>query len=238
MLIRGLPNITTVAERPRSVHHLRPLHRAGGHSGQHAEARGRLQDDGAELSKAASPAPSTCARASPSMRQGLHINGNVRGVYSDKSKETDPDLGLTLSDTWDVGAGDFGVLVGASYHAPQLSRGARVQRGADRRLVSKRNRTSAARHFPFNAAHPAARRRTSRGRSSSARFRSRATGAAPRSTPRSNGARTRTPSSTSKASNRLQERLRARLLRRPAVARRRRHLRRHGHSRARTRRRR
>ena len=47
--------------------------------------------------------------------EGLHINGNIRGVYSDKSKATDPDLGATISNTWDVGGGQFGALLGASY---------------------------------------------------------------------------------------------------------------------------
>jgi iron complex outermembrane receptor protein len=46
---------------------------------------------------------------------GLHINGNVRAVYSDKSEATDPDLGFTISDTWNTGAGDFGALLGLSY---------------------------------------------------------------------------------------------------------------------------
>jgi TonB-dependent receptor len=43
------------------------------------------------------------------------VNGNARAVYSDKSKATDPDLGGSISDTWDTGVGQFGVLVGMSY---------------------------------------------------------------------------------------------------------------------------
>ncbi|MFM2288478.1 MAG: hypothetical protein RL684_1621, partial [Pseudomonadota bacterium] len=46
---------------------------------------------------------------------GLHFNANARATYSDKSGKTDPDLGATFSDTWNVGGGQFGALVGVSY---------------------------------------------------------------------------------------------------------------------------
>jgi iron complex outermembrane recepter protein len=46
---------------------------------------------------------------------GLHINANARGVYSDKSKAINPNLGITVSDTWDTSAGEFGALAGVSY---------------------------------------------------------------------------------------------------------------------------
>jgi TonB-dependent receptor len=46
---------------------------------------------------------------------GLQLNGNARAVYSDKSKATDPDLGATISNTWDTSAGEFGALLGLSY---------------------------------------------------------------------------------------------------------------------------
>jgi TonB-dependent receptor len=51
----------------------------------------------------------------PFQTPGLQIHGTARGVYSDKSESTDPDLGVTLSNTWETGAGDFGALVGLSY---------------------------------------------------------------------------------------------------------------------------
>ena len=46
---------------------------------------------------------------------GLHVNGNARAIFSDKAKKTDPDLGATFSDTWSVGGGQFGALVGMSF---------------------------------------------------------------------------------------------------------------------------
>jgi iron complex outermembrane recepter protein len=46
---------------------------------------------------------------------GLQINANARGIYSDKSDAINPNLGVTVSNTWDTGAGDFGALAGVSY---------------------------------------------------------------------------------------------------------------------------
>jgi len=55
----------------------------------------------------------------PFAAPGLHIYGNARGVYSDKSESTDPDLGVTISNTWGTGAGEFGALLGLSYQQRQ-----------------------------------------------------------------------------------------------------------------------
>lgn len=46
---------------------------------------------------------------------GLQINANARGIYSDKSKALNPNLGVTISDTWDTSAGQFGALGGVSF---------------------------------------------------------------------------------------------------------------------------
>jgi iron complex outermembrane recepter protein len=42
---------------------------------------------------------------------GLQLHTNIQGVYSDKSKKTDPDVGLTVSNHW----GNFGALAGVSF---------------------------------------------------------------------------------------------------------------------------
>ncbi len=46
--------------------------------------------------------------------KGFQLNGNIRGVYSDKSKKYDPDAGVTISNRWDTGAGEVGALLGLS----------------------------------------------------------------------------------------------------------------------------
>jgi TonB-dependent receptor len=51
----------------------------------------------------------------PFAAEGFKFNGNARGVYSDKSEATDPDLGVTASNVWNTGAGEFGALLGVSY---------------------------------------------------------------------------------------------------------------------------
>ena len=47
--------------------------------------------------------------------KGLQINGNARAVYSDKADAVDPDLGATISNRWNTGAGEMGALLGLSY---------------------------------------------------------------------------------------------------------------------------
>lgn len=55
----------------------------------------------------------------PLTEPGLRFYGNARGVYADKSESTDPNLGVTMSNTWNTGAGEFGAMLGLSYQRRQ-----------------------------------------------------------------------------------------------------------------------
>lgn len=115
VLIRGLPNITTLLNG-------REVFTTFGRFVQLADIPANMlkrvdvyKTIGADLIEGGIAGMIDVRTRRPFDAEGLKINGNVRGVYSDKSKATDPDLGLTLSDTFNTGLGDFGVLVAASY---------------------------------------------------------------------------------------------------------------------------
>lgn len=46
---------------------------------------------------------------------GFELAGTVRGVYSENTEETDPIASALISNRWDTGAGEFGVLLSVSY---------------------------------------------------------------------------------------------------------------------------
>ncbi len=47
--------------------------------------------------------------------KGSEVELNARATYSDKSKKTDPNLGVMVSNRWQTSAGEFGLLGGLSY---------------------------------------------------------------------------------------------------------------------------
>ena len=47
--------------------------------------------------------------------KGSEVELNARATYSDKSKKTDPNLGVMASNRWQTSAGEFGLLGGLSY---------------------------------------------------------------------------------------------------------------------------
>lgn len=51
----------------------------------------------------------------PFDQKGLQFNANVRAQYNDKAGAYDPNLGATVSNTWDTSHGQFGALLGLSY---------------------------------------------------------------------------------------------------------------------------
>ena len=46
---------------------------------------------------------------------GFSLNVNARDQYNDKADSHNPNLGATISNRWDTGAGEFGALLGLSY---------------------------------------------------------------------------------------------------------------------------
>jgi TonB-dependent receptor len=97
----------------------------------------------------------------PFDEEGLHVHTNARGVYSDKSEKADPDVGLTVSDTWNVGVGELGALFGVSYQPRHYheERAFNVEpdykSGANFDPVSGAFLGFSATGGSFNAAHPA-----------------------------------------------------------------------------------
>ena len=53
--------------------------------------------------------------ARPFDKKGFNFNYVAKGTYQEASEELSPRLGLYVSNTWDSGIGEFGVLVGAAY---------------------------------------------------------------------------------------------------------------------------
>ena len=47
---------------------------------------------------------------------GLQMDANIRGAYNDKAESWNPNIGATVSNTWDLNdGGEFGALLGLSY---------------------------------------------------------------------------------------------------------------------------
>ena len=53
--------------------------------------------------------------ARPFDDKGFHINYTAKGTYQESSEEWSPRLGIYASNTWDTGAGEFGILGGVAY---------------------------------------------------------------------------------------------------------------------------
>lgn len=47
--------------------------------------------------------------------EGLTVAGAIRGEYSDRAEKTDPAGSLTVNNTWNTGAGEFGAMFSLSY---------------------------------------------------------------------------------------------------------------------------
>jgi TonB-dependent receptor len=115
VLIRGLPNLTTLLNGREVFTTTSRFIALADIPSTMLKRVDVYKTTGADLLEGGIAGTIDVRTRNPFDNVGLHINGNVRGVYSDKSKDTDPDLGLTISDTWDVGEGQFGALIGASY---------------------------------------------------------------------------------------------------------------------------
>jgi len=53
--------------------------------------------------------------ARPFDNKGFHINYTAKGSYQESSEDWSPRLGVYVSNTWDTGLGEFGILAGAAY---------------------------------------------------------------------------------------------------------------------------
>src|SRR3982750_4360599 len=53
--------------------------------------------------------------ARPLDNKGFHINYAAKGSYQESAEEWSPRLGLYVSDSWEVGDGEFGILGGVAY---------------------------------------------------------------------------------------------------------------------------
>ena len=53
--------------------------------------------------------------ARPFDDKGFHINYSAKGSYQESSEDWSPRLGLYVSNTWETGLGEFGVLAGVAY---------------------------------------------------------------------------------------------------------------------------
>jgi len=115
VLIRGLPNITTLLNGREVFTTTSRFIALADIPATMLKRVDVYKTNGADLLEGGIAGTIDVRTRNPFDNRGLHVNGNVRGVYGDKVKETDPDLGLTMSDTWNVGSGELGVLVGASY---------------------------------------------------------------------------------------------------------------------------
>src|SRR5262245_50367583 len=103
VLIRGLPNITTLLNGREVFTTFRRFIQLADVPANMLKRVDVYKTIGADLIEGGIAGMIDVRTRRPFDDAGLHINGNVRGVYSDKSKATDPDLGLTLSDTWNTG---------------------------------------------------------------------------------------------------------------------------------------
>jgi len=115
VLIRGLPNLTTLLNGREVFTTTSRFIALADIPATMLKRVDVYKTNGADLLEGGIAGTIDVRTRNPFDNTGLHINGNVRGVYSDKSEATDPDLGFALSDTWDVGEGQFGALIGASY---------------------------------------------------------------------------------------------------------------------------
>ncbi len=115
VLIRGLPNITTLLNGREVFTTFQRFIALADIPANMLQRVDVYKTNPASLIEGGIAGTIDVRTRNPFDSEGLHINGNIRGVYSDKSKATDPDLGLTISNTWDVGGGEFGALIGASW---------------------------------------------------------------------------------------------------------------------------
>ena len=53
--------------------------------------------------------------ARPFDNKGFHVNYSAKGSYQESSENWSPRLGVYVSDTWEVGGGEFGALAGVAY---------------------------------------------------------------------------------------------------------------------------
>jgi len=115
VLIRGLPNIVTLLngrEVFTTTSRFIALADVPSNMLQRVDV---YKTNGASLVEGGIAGTIDVRTRNPFAAPGLRINGNARAVYSDKSESTDPDLSATISNTWEVGAGEFGALLGLSY---------------------------------------------------------------------------------------------------------------------------
>ena len=115
VLIRGLPNITTLLNG-REVFTTRDRYiRLADIPANMLQRVDVYKTNGADLIEGGIAGTIDVRTRHPLDAPGLQLDATARAVYSDKSKATNPDLGATLSNTWDTDAGAFGALVGLSY---------------------------------------------------------------------------------------------------------------------------
>ena len=57
--------------------------------------------------------------------KGFVVAGGLRGTYNDESKKLDPGGNILVSDRWDTGAGEMGILVNVTYAQSQYHNGVR-----------------------------------------------------------------------------------------------------------------
>ena len=115
VLVRGLPNITTLLNGREVFTTTSRFIALADIPATMLKRVDVYKTNGAELLEGGIAGTIDVRTRRPFDAPGFHANANIRGVYSDKAKDTDPDLGLMLSDTWDTNMGGFGALIGASY---------------------------------------------------------------------------------------------------------------------------
>jgi TonB-dependent receptor len=115
VLIRGLPNIVTLLNGREVFTTTSRFIALADIPANMLERVDVYKTNGASLIEGGIAGTIDVRTRGPFSAPGLRVFGTARGVYSDKSEATDPDIGLTVSNTWDTGAGEFGALLGLSY---------------------------------------------------------------------------------------------------------------------------
>jgi iron complex outermembrane recepter protein len=116
VLIRGLPNVVTLLDG-REVFTTTARFIALGDVPANVLQRVEVyKSNGAEFIEGGIAGTIDIITRSAFDNPGFHVNGNLRATYNDKAESYNPNIGATVSNTWNLNSGgEFGALLGVSY---------------------------------------------------------------------------------------------------------------------------
>jgi TonB-dependent receptor len=116
VLIRGLPDVVTLLDG-REVFTTTGRYIALGDVPANVLQRVEVyKSNGAEFIEGGIAGTIDVITRSAFDNPGFHVNGNLRAAYNDKADSYNPNVGATISNTWDLNSGgEFGALLGLSY---------------------------------------------------------------------------------------------------------------------------